>query len=144
MKREKSTICMLASACFALALWHGTVSAERKNAPQDLPGSTVADARWIKGQVDEKKPLLIVDSRIKDEYMEGHLPGAVHLNADNIDDYKHILPADRDHPVLFYCNGPKCLMSHKAASLALQLGYRNVYWFRGGIPEWSGLGYPLE
>lgn len=144
MTRELSTIYLIALACFALALWHAPVSADRKNAPQDLPGSTVADAKWIKSQIDQKKPLLIIDSRIEDEYMEGHLPGAVHLNVDNTDEYQQVLPADKDHPILFYCNGPKCLMSHKAAMLALQMGYRNVFWFRGGIPEWSGSGYPLE
>lgn len=130
---------LLAAVCV-----QASVAAEKKQAPEGLAGSTLVDADWVKSAMDAKQPLLIIDSRIKDEYIEGHLPGALHLNADDVEHYREVLPSDKDHPVLFYCNGPKCLKSHKAAALAVEWGYRKVYWFRGGIPEWSTLGYPLE
>jgi rhodanese-related sulfurtransferase len=27
---------------------------------------------------------------------------------------------------------------------AVKAGYTRVYWFRGGFPEWSAKGYPVE
>lgn len=28
--------------------------------------------------------------------------------------------------------------------MAVEMGYTNVYWFKGGIPEWRSFGYPME
>jgi rhodanese-related sulfurtransferase len=46
--------------------------------------------------------------------------------------------------VIFACNGPECWKSYKSASAAIAAGYKKVYWFRGGFPEWSLAGYPTE
>jgi rhodanese-related sulfurtransferase len=34
-------------------------------------------------------------------------------------------------------------MSWNAAKRALEIGYRNVLWFRDGTDAWQELGYPL-
>ena len=47
-------------------------------------------------------------------------------------------------PVIFYCNGVKCDRSVKSAQIALDNGYTNIYWFRGGIEEWRANGFPIE
>ena len=36
----------------------------------------------------------------------------------------------------------KCGRSAKAIVIALQCGYSNIYWFRGGFEEWLSKGYP--
>ena len=40
-------------------------------------------------------------------------------------------------PMVFYCQGPHCWMSYNAALRAIQLGYRQVYWYRGGVEAWQ-------
>ena len=43
-------------------------------------------------------------------------------------------------PLVFYCGGPQCWMSYNAALRAIQLGYRNVLWYRGGLEAWQRAG----
>lgn len=45
-----------------------------------------------------------------------------------------------DVPLVFYCGGPQCWMSYNAALRAIQLGYRNVLWYRGGMEAWQRAG----
>jgi rhodanese-related sulfurtransferase len=46
-------------------------------------------------------------------------------------------------PVIFYCNGVRCDRSGRAVRIAVACGYRDVYWFRGGIEEWRVKQFPL-
>lgn len=39
-------------------------------------------------------------------------------------------------PLVFYCQGTYCWMSYNAALRAINLGYRQVYWYRGGVEAW--------
>ena len=43
-------------------------------------------------------------------------------------------------PTVFLCNGPECWKSYKASHQAVALGFKTVYWFRGGMPEWRAKG----
>jgi PQQ-dependent catabolism-associated CXXCW motif protein len=47
-------------------------------------------------------------------------------------------------PVIFFCQGPQCWLSHNAALRAIKLGFANVGWYRGGIEVWAGLGLPTQ
>jgi rhodanese-related sulfurtransferase len=49
----------------------------------------------------------------------------------------------KDQAVAFYCGGFTCRMSALASAKAVIWGYKNVYDFAGGIPEWVKAGYPL-
>ncbi|MCB1568159.1 MAG: hypothetical protein KDI69_04995, partial [Xanthomonadales bacterium] len=42
-------------------------------------------------------------------------------------------------PMVFYCQGPHCWMSYNAALRAIHLGYRQVYWYRGGVEAWQSI-----
>ena len=44
---------------------------------------------------------------------------------------------------MFYCNGIKCGRSAKAAQIAIDCGYTDVYLFRKGMEEWQEKQYPL-
>ncbi len=50
----------------------------------------------------------------------------------------------RNHPIVFFCLGVECWLSYNAALRALRLGYRNVYWYRGGMTAWEDAGLPTE
>lgn len=45
-------------------------------------------------------------------------------------------------PVLFYCQSPQCWMSYNAALRAINMGYTQVLWYRGGIEAWKQAGLP--
>jgi PQQ-dependent catabolism-associated CXXCW motif protein len=46
-------------------------------------------------------------------------------------------------PIVLYCQGPHCWMSYNAALRAINLGYKNVLWYRGGIEAWERAGLPF-
>jgi PQQ-dependent catabolism-associated CXXCW motif protein len=50
---------------------------------------------------------------------------------------------DLARPVAFFCRGSTCWLSYNAALRAAALGYREVYWYRGGIEAWAAAGAPL-
>jgi rhodanese-related sulfurtransferase len=110
-----------------------------------LPAVQVLDADQLKVWIDQGNKMLLVDSRVASEYNEGHIPTAISIPAPVMDQYRAKLPSDDNYPLVFYCNGwPECKKSHDASSQAVEWGYRQVYWFRDGIPVWEAKGYPLE
>ena len=46
-----------------------------------------------------------------------------------------------DRKLVFYCEAG-CWMSWNAAKRALEYGYKAVYWFPGGMQDWTAAGYP--
>ncbi|MEP7182690.1 MAG: rhodanese-like domain-containing protein [Betaproteobacteria bacterium] len=49
----------------------------------------------------------------------------------------------KEMPIVLYCQGPQCWMSYNAALRAINLGYKNVLWYRGGIEAWERAGLPF-
>lgn len=128
---------------FTANLYTGIAFA-RQPVPDGLPGATVVTADWLKNALDKHEPIVVVDARIASEYKDGHLPGAINIFDGTFEQEKGRLPVDKNLPLVFYCNGPKCAKSYESAKKALVSGYSRVYWLRGGIPEWTTRGYPLE
>lgn len=122
--------------------------------PRALPGATVVDAKAVADML--QAGATYVDTRTEKEFQAGHVPGAVLVpyheksakdadfdaSLDRFDTQK--LGANRDAPLIFACNGPECWKSFKATHAAIRVGYRKVYWFRGGFPEWRSSGMKFD
>ncbi len=81
---------------------------------------------------------VIVDARPKKtKFDKGHIPTAISIPFSQFDNLKGKLPRDLNTPVVFYCGGLKCRLSHKSAAKALEMGYTNVKVFAKGYPEWK-------
>jgi rhodanese-related sulfurtransferase len=48
-----------------------------------------------------------------------------------------------DTPVILYAEGPQSWLSVNASMRASRLGYRHVYWYRGGVASWRAAKLPL-
>lgn len=46
----------------------------------------------------------------------------------------------KDMPLVFYCQSPQCWMSYNAALRAINAGFTNVLWYRGGVEAWRRNG----
>lgn len=46
--------------------------------------------------------------------------------------------------MVLYCLSQQCWMSYNAALRAINLGYTNVLWYRGGIESWRQSGPPTQ
>jgi len=51
---------------------------------------------------------------------------------------------NKQHPIVLYCLSPECWMSYNASLRAINLGYTNVLWYRGGIEAWKKAGLPVQ
>jgi thiosulfate/3-mercaptopyruvate sulfurtransferase len=117
-------------------------------------GYQLVTTKELKGWIDEKKLMLIVDVNPEDSYKKQHIPGAVHIEfprpvMTSIDDQKKdalikLLGPDKNRTIVFYCGFTECTRSHNAAMFAVKFGYKNAYRHPGGIKAWDEAGYPFE
>jgi len=117
---------------------------DQKDAPLEIPGVIKVFAEDI-FTLNEKIPnLLIIDARITSDRKHGYIEGSINLPdiETNCDSLAKIIPTKKI-PVLFYCNGVKCGRSVNSSKTALQCGYTNIYWFRGGFEEWKSKSMPF-
>lgn len=49
----------------------------------------------------------------------------------------------KDTPIVTYCSNRDCWLSWNAALRLVESGYKNVYWYRGGIEAWRAAELPL-
>jgi rhodanese-related sulfurtransferase/DNA-binding transcriptional ArsR family regulator len=82
----------------------------------------------------------LLDVRPEVEYEAGHLPEAINIPLEQLEDMLGKLPKDRE--IVAYCRGPYCVLSHEAVQRLRQLGYR-VRRFEEGYPEWKAAGLPV-
>ena len=85
--------------------------------------------------------MALLDVRPNVEFAAGHLPEAINIPLEQLEDMLTVLPKDRE--IIAYCRGPYCVMSHEAVQRLKQLGYR-VRRFEEGYPEWKAAGLPVE
>ncbi len=131
-------------ASAVLLLWALAVHADKPLAPADIPGTSRVAAEQVVELIQKTPTLVIVDARRPAEHAKGHIEGAHNLlDNDMTPTALAAIAPDHNTPLLFYCNGERCLRSSNAASKAVAWGYRRVYWFRGGWEEWLDKGLPI-
>ncbi len=97
-------------------------------------------AEYVAQKLAAGEPMLLVDARPKQaKYDKGHIPGSVSIPDTRFDDFKGMLPTDKGFPIVYYCGGLKCKLSHKSAQKAMELGYTDVKVFAEGYPKWVAL-----
>jgi len=127
-----------------LWMFSSVVAGEKPYAPESLPGSTILTAEEVISMILGNPDLIVIDSRKKTEFIKGHIEGAINiLNTElEIEDLESIVP-DRTAALLFYCNGVRCLRSSDSITRAVDWGYTNLFWFRGGWKEWTEKRLPV-
>jgi len=86
----------------------------------------------------ESGEALIIDVRDKDEWDEGHIPGATHLSRGTIEfDIEEKVP-DPHAMIICHCGGGG--RSALAAESLQKMGYKNVRSMAGGFKAWRAAG----
>ncbi len=95
---------------------------------------------------------LLVDGRIRPQFEEGTIPGAISIPYNEAADRLGELGCEVDFDgwicegeiasVVLFCNGPWCGQSPTAARRMIEAGFpaENIYYYRGGMQNWNGLG----
>ena len=79
----------------------------------------------------------LLDMRPEDEFILGHIPGAVQVDLSSIDAMAANL--DGATEIIAYCRGPYCVYAHQAVARLRELGYA-ARRLDGGLPEWRAEG----
>ena len=83
---------------------------------------------------------VVVDVRDKDEWDEGHIPGATHMSRGTIElDIEEKVP-DPNAMIICHCGGGG--RSALAAETLQKMGYKNVRSMAGGLKAWKAAGLP--
>ena len=86
----------------------------------------------------------LVEALPREYYDKEHLPGALNLPHDQVDDVAATVLPDKQAAVIVYCaNGP-CANSGIAARRLEELGYTDVADYALGKEDWFAAGLPLE
>ena len=91
---------------------------------------TAEEAKTI---MDIEEDYIILDTRTREEYDQGHIPGAIQISHDEITEKAGEVLTDKDQLILVYCRSGR--RSKIAAEALVELGYTNIKEF-GGIIDW--------
>ena len=90
-------------------------------------------AEEAKQTMDTEEGYIILDVRTREEYDEGHIPGATQISHEEIAEKAEDVLTDKDQLILVYCRSGR--RSKIAAEALAELGYSNIKEF-GGIIDW--------
>src|SRR5437588_510279 len=100
------------------------------------------DAETARELFEGPQPPLVVDVRRRDEWDEGHIPGAVHIPRGSLESRIEKATPGRERPVVVYCSVGE--RSAFAARTLGELGYEDVSSLNGGFTEWKRNGFPIQ
>ncbi|SPU38493.1 ArsR family transcriptional regulator [Lysinibacillus capsici] len=82
----------------------------------------------------EKGEVLLIDVRPTEEFEKAHIPGAVSVPIEELEEQLSSLPTDFD--IVAYCRGPYCLLSAQAVKMLKAKGI-NAFRLKEGVLEWK-------
>lgn len=106
----------------------------------------VIDAITLKGRLDSREELVLVNVLPEEAFTAAHLPGSVNACVYEVvfpETIQSLVP-DKGRSVVVYGQGKRFQASQRAAERLDQLGYTQVFDFRGGVDEWKAARFPVE
>jgi rhodanese-related sulfurtransferase len=83
----------------------------------------------------------VIDVRPALEYEAGHIPGALSVPLETLDDRLRTLPGDK--PIVAYCRGPYCVYALEAVERLRGRGF-DARRLADGLPDWRLAGHPVR
>lgn len=84
--------------------------------------------------------VVLLDVRPDDEFLSGHIPGALSIPVDELEDRLSELPVDRE--IIAYCRGPYCVFAIEALAVLRAAGF-SARRLEDGVPDWKARGGAL-
>lgn len=121
-----------------------------------VPASYVKDA--IEGAADETKVFEVSWGDESDEYLAAHIPGAVHINTDEVEEppvwnrvaddklraFALANGVTADTKVILYGNGMDSMAAYRVQAIMKYIGVEDVRVLNGGFAAWQRAGYETE
>lgn len=95
----------------------------------------------VKGALDTKADVTVVDVRTPEEYAEGHIKTSVLVPVQVLPEQLEKLP-NKDALLYVYCR--RGVRGANAVKILKKSGYTNVHNMSGGIEAWVSKSYPVQ
>ena len=122
--------------------------------PTSIPGGQVITTKGLVSLVEGgQTPYRLFDVLGASEILPGAIGAVPASQAGTFNDatqrefgnfLQSVTGGNREIPLVFYCLSTQCWMSYNAALRAINLGYTNVLWYRGGIEAWKAAGRAVQ
>ena len=83
----------------------------------------------------------VLDVRPVEEYRAGHIPGALSVPLERLQEILVELPVDQE--VVAYCRGPYCILAVQAVEFLRAEGF-NAIRLEESVQDWRAMGLPVE
>lgn len=83
----------------------------------------------------------VLDVRPSEEYEMGHIPGALNIPINEIEQHLANLPKGQE--IIAYCRGEYCVLAFEAVAALRKKGF-TARRLEEGYPEWKAAGLPVE
>lgn len=98
----------------------------------------------LRQKIEGGDDFVLVDALPPMSYALSHLPGAVSIPPEYVDERARRRIPDPNTEVVVYCASSTCETSLEVAHRLLELGYRNISHYVEGKQGWVQAGLPLE
>lgn len=116
--------------------------------PTSIPGARVIKTLELKALLEANKSVVLID--VLDSKGRRSIPGAFWMSGAGDGQFfaaeksrfsaalERLSGGDKTRPVVFLCISSECWLSYNASLHALEAGYKDVIWYRGGTDAWRG------
>jgi PQQ-dependent catabolism-associated CXXCW motif protein len=120
--------------------------------PTQVPGGQVITTAQLVQMVQGGMRPVIVDVLGSQQSLPGAIPAPMGGAGGSFQDgnqaqfvglLQQATGGDPSRPLVIYCLNPQCWLSYNATLRAVNAGFRQVLWYRGGIESWAQAGLPL-
>lgn len=122
--------------------------------PTKIPGGLVVTTEALFMTLQQNpQSLMIFDVLNGPEYLPGATAAAPASAPGNFNDQtqnefgqflQQVTNGNKNQALVFYCQSTQCWMSYNAALRAINMGFTQVLWYRGGIEAWKMAGLPVQ
>jgi rhodanese-related sulfurtransferase len=102
------------------------------------------DRKELAAKIERGDEFVLIDALAPMSFAHSHLPGAINLPPEWVDERGPRRIPGLDTEVVVYCSSSTCDSSITAANRLAELGYRNVRHYADGKRDWVEAGLPLE
>lgn len=99
-------------------------------------------AQHLQNIIEAGQDITVIDIRERDEFVQGHVPGATFIPRGFLELQVEAQQPDRDEPVVLYCAGG--VRSALAARNLKDMGYKNPISLIGGFNGWKNAGLTFK
>ncbi len=100
-------------------------------------------AEQLLDKINKKENFTLVDVLLPSSYKKWHIPSAINIQIDEIDEKAPKL-LNKNDEIVVYCASFDCQSSTRAAKRLAELGYKNILNYEGGKREWDEKNFPKE